>query len=282
MKFGRNYDTEIMELNQKTTGLRTDTDNNTSEIISIGNEFGKYKLEMNNIVKSLLEEHHNLLKEYNDLRIVIMNLKEDAKKEIEIKDTTDMMTCADICDQLTDVKHLNPTSLKYYLYELGLLTLSINKRLNTYKAVSNYKDISTDISQYMYVKGRVITFDKDAIEYFKKHLNDLRESANRYTRKLEQFSKSKDNIDTLKVKNYEDEIKSICGIGNNFDKSKWSKIYNIYKKNHPNFWNEHKKYADTYMLEHPNEKRPTVISYLVQQCGDGDVLLRIACELFVA
>ena len=191
MKFGRNYDTEIMELNQKTTGLRTDTDNNTSEIISIGNEFGKYKLEMNNIVKSLLEEHHNLLKEYNDLRIVIMNLKEDAKKEIEIKDTTDMMTCADICDQLTDVKHLNPTSLKYYLYELGLLTLSINKRLNTYKAVSNYKDISTDISQYMYVKGRVITFDKDAIEYFKKHLNDLRESANRYTRKLEQFSKSK-------------------------------------------------------------------------------------------
>ena len=237
---------------------------------------------MNNIVKSLLEEHHNLLKEYNDLRIVIMNLKEDAKKEIEIKDTTDMMTCADICDQLTDVKYLNPTSLKYYLYELGLLTLSINKRLNTYKAVSNYKDISTDISQYMHVKGRVITFDKDAIEYFKKHLNDLRESANKYTRKLEQFSKSKDNIDTLQVKNYEDEIKSICGIGNNFDKSKWSKIYNIYKKNHPNFWNEHKKYADTYMLEHPNEKRPTVIAYLVQQCGDGDILLRIACELFVA
>ena len=36
------------------------------------------------------------------------------------------------------------------------------------------------------------------------------------------------------------------------------------------------------MLEHPNEKRPTVIAYLVQQCGDGDVLLRIACELFVA
>lgn len=116
MKFGRNYDTEIMELNQKTTGLRTDTDNNKSDIISIGNEFGKYKLEMNNIVKSLLEEHHNLLKEYNDLRIVIMNLKEDAKKEIEIKDTTDMMTCADICDQLTDVKYLNPTSVKYYLY----------------------------------------------------------------------------------------------------------------------------------------------------------------------
>lgn len=282
MKFGRNYDTEIMELNQKTNGLRTDTDNNKTDIISIGNEFGKYKLEMADIVKSLLEDQRNLLKECSELKTEIVNLKNDHKQEIKIKaEIPNIMTCDDICTEITDVKYLTSTSFKYYLYELGLLTLNINKRLNTYKAVSNYKEICSEISQYMHVNGRVITFDKEIMGYLKQHIKELRDSVDRYLRKNIQYTKSKNKIDALQVKNYEDEIKSICGIGNNFDKSKWSKIYNIYKKSHPNFWNDHKKYADNYIVEHPNAKRPTVVAYLVQQCGDGDVLLRIACELFV-
>ena len=293
MKFGRNYDTEIMELNQKTnyldqktTGLRTDTDDNRTEIISIGNEFCKYKLEMNKIVKSLLDDQKCLLKECSELKVALTNLKNEKKVEMEVKsEMPDIMTCYDICAEITDVKYLNPTSLKYYLYELGLLTLNINKRLNTYKAVSNYKEIHTDISQYMHVKGRVITFDKGVIDYLKKHSEDLQNSIDRYLRKNIQYSKSKDRIDALKVKNYQTEICNICGTDSNgnYDATKWGQIYSRYSIEHKNWRNEYNKWADNYMVEHPRAKyRPTQITYLVQKVGDGDILLKIACELFVA
>lgn len=282
MKFGRNYDTEIMELNKKTDVLSEENKDNKNEIIAFGQDFANFKANFKEEMNGFLEQYKIMAKEHSEMKKLIEDFKNDHKQESNIKaETPDIMTCSDICTELTDVKNLNPTCLKYYLYELKLLVLNINKYHNTYKAVSNYKEICTEISKFMYVKGRVITFDKEVMDYFKQHTKELRDSIARYLRKNNQYSKSKDKIDALQVKNYEDEIKNICGIGSNFDKSKWSKIYDIYKKSHPNFWNEHKKYADNYIIEHQNEKRPTVVSYLVNQCNDGDVLLRIACELFV-
>lgn len=286
MKFRRNYDTEIMELNQKTTGLRTDTDNNKTEIISIGNEFGRYKLEKEETFNEIFETLKSVTKECSELRLQMKAMEEEKKKESEIKQNLpNVLTCDDICSEITGVKGLDKTTLKYYLYELDLLTLKINKYRNTYRVVPNYKDICTEISSYMDVNSGIITFDKNVLPYFKSHFKDLQNSVDRYLRKNIQYSKSKDRIDALKVNNYQTEICNICGTDSNgnYDATKWGQIYSRYSIEHKNWRNEYNKWADNYMTEHPRAKyRPTQITYLVQKVGDGDILLKIACELFVA
>ena len=277
----KNYDNEIMELNNKTSELSKATDKNKSDIILFGNDVTELKEEM----KYFLEQYKVMSREHSEMKKLLEDFKNDKEQEIKIKKgAPNILTCEDICSEITEVKYLNPTSLKYYLYELGLLKLNINKRLNTYKAVSNYKEICTDISQYMHVTGRVITFDKDVMSYFNEHLDDLRKSIEKYLRKMDQFTKSKNNIDVLKVKNYQTEIGNICGtsVNGSYDGTKWGQIYTRYSVEHEGWEKKYDKWAENYMAQHPKVKyKPTKITYLVQQCCDGDVLLKIACELFV-
>jgi len=287
--FGKDYDNEIMELakktnelDKKTTVLSEESDKNKSDIILFGNDVTELKDEM----RYFLDQYQIMSREHYEMKKLLEDLKNERKQEAEIKkEIPDILTCEDICSEITDVKYLTPTTLKYYLYELGLLKLNINKRLNTYKTVSNYKDICSEISQYMYVKGRVITFNKEAMSYFKMHIDDLKKSIDKYLRKMNQFAKSKNNIDALKVHNYQTEIGNICGTSVNglYDGTKWGQIYNRYSLEHENWEKKYNKWVENYMIQHPNTKyKPTKITYLVQQCGDGDVLLKIACELFVA
>lgn len=274
---GKNYDNEIMELNNKTNELSKATDKNKSDIILFANDVTELKETMND----LLTRYNDMSKEYYEMKKLIDDLKNEQKHEIEIKEqNVGILTCADVCNKL-GLKNLTQTNLKYYLYELGLLSLNINKHLNTYKAVPDYKKINSEIGKYMHVSGRVITFDKEALGYFNDHNDQLKESVERYLRRQSQFKESKQHLSEIQVNNYQKEINRICGVKDSFDKDKWAKIYGIYKKSHPNFWNDHKKYVDEFLKENPNGKKPTMVTYLVQKVGDGDVLLKIACELFV-
>lgn len=60
-------------------------------------------------------------------------------------------------------------------------------------------------------------------------------------------------------------------------KSNIKKKYRVTTKTDPT-WTE------KFLQEHPNYKydKPSRIMYLVKEAGDGDVLLKIACELFVS
>lgn len=273
----KDYDAEIMELNNKTNELSKETDKNKSDIILFGNDVAELKETMNN----LLDGYKNISKEYYEMKKIMEDLKNDQKHEIEIKkQKSDILTCGDVCKKIA-LKNLNQTSLKYFLYELGLLKLNINKHLNTYAVVSDYEKVNSEVGQYMHVSGRVITFDKEVLNYFNEHANQLKESIERYLKKQTQFKESKKHLSKIQVNNYQKEINKICGVSDSYDKEKWAKIYGIYKKYHPNFWNEHNKYVEKFLKENPNEKKPTMITYLVQEVGDGDVLLKIACELFV-
>ena len=273
----KDYDAEIMELNNKTNELSKETDKNKSDIILFGNDVAELKETMNN----LLDGYKNISKEYYEMKKIMEDLKNDQKHEIEIKkQKSDILTCGDVCKKIA-LKNLNHTSLKYFLYELGLLKLNINKHLNTYAVVSDYEKVNSEVGQYMHVSGRVITFDKEVLNYFNEHANQLKESIERYLKKQTQFKESKKHLSKIQVNNYQKEINKICGVSDSYDKEKWAKIYGIYKKYHPNFWNEHNKYVEKFLKENPNEKKPTMITYLVQEVGDGDVLLKIACELFV-
>ena len=273
----KNYDNEIMELNNKTSELSKATDKNKSDIILFGNDVTKLKEEM----KYFLEQYKVMSREHSEMKKLLEDFKNDQKLEIEItKQKSGILTCGDICKKIA-LKNLNQTSLKYFLYELGLLKLNINKHLNTYAVVSDYEKVNSEVGQYMHVSGRVITFDKEVLNYFNEHTNQLKESIERYLRKQTQFKESKKHLSKIQVNNYQKEINKICGVSDSYDKEKWAKIYGIYKKYHPNFWNEHNKYVEKFLKENPNEKKPTMITYLVQEVGDGDVLLKIACELFV-
>lgn len=273
----KNYDNEIMELNNKTSELSKATDKNKSDIILFGNDVTKLKEEM----KYFLEQYKVMSREHSEMKKLLEDFKNDKKLEIEItKQKSGILTCVDICKKIA-LKNLNQTSLKYFLYELGLLKLNINKHLNTYAVVSDYEKVNSEVGQYMHVSGRVITFDKEVLNYFNEHTNQLKESIERYLRKQTQFKESKKHLSKIQVNNYQKEINKICGVSDSYDKEKWAKIYGIYKKYHPNFWNEHNKYVEKFLKENPNEKKPTMITYLVQEVGDGDVLLKIACELFV-
>lgn len=273
----KNYDNEIMELNNKTSELSKATDKNKSDIILFGNDVTELKEEM----KYFLEQYKVMSREHSEMKKLLEDFKNDQKLEIEItKQKSGILTCGDICKKIA-LKNLNQTSLKYFLYELGLLKLNINKHLNTYAVVSDYEKVNSEVGQYMHVSGRVITFDKEVLNYFNEHTNQLKESIERYLRKQTQFKESKKHLSKIQVNNYQKEINKICGVSDSYDKEKWAKIYGIYKKYHPNFWNEHNKYVEKFLKENPNEKKPTMITYLVQEVGDGDVLLKIACELFV-
>ena len=61
-------------------------------------------------------------------------------------------------------------------------------------------------------------------------------------------------------------------------------IYKRYEDDHKDWLKKYDLWTEKFLQEHPNYKydKPSRIMYLVKEAGDGDVLLKIACELFVS
>ena len=278
----KDYDAEIALLNKRQNELSVKTDENKSEVISLGIDFGEYK----EFIGNQFNEVWDFMKSLNSDLSEFKKWKEEQKREIDSTkkakaELSNTLTCQEVSDALTGFSYLTQTSFKYYLYELGIMDLKINPVNNTYKISSNYDNSVSELKQYIHITDRAITFDKDVLDYLMNNSKELQESIYRYVRKQNQYNKSKRHLAEIQVTDYQAEINKICGTYTSYDKDKWAKIYGIYKKYHPNFWNEHKKYVEKFLKENPNEKKPTMITYLVQEVGDGDVLLKIACELFV-
>ncbi len=198
------------------------------------------------------------------------------------------MTYKEICDSLDGFNYLNQTSFKYYLYENGILDLKINRVHNTYKISDNFSNSNSEIKKYIHVTDGAITFSKDVLEFLINNSQDLQNSIDRYIRKQKQFNESKQHLSEIEIKNYQKEIGIICGVDNkenkNYNPKKWGMIYKRYEVDHKDWLKKYDLWAEKFLKEHPNYKynKPSRIMYLVQEVGDGDVLLKIACELFVA
>lgn len=292
----KNYDTEIALLNkqqailnEKQNVLSEKTDKNKSDVVALGINFTEWKTaigeEFSNVwdfvhhINSELEE----FKQWKEEQGIEIKATEKAKSELP-----DTLTYKEICDFLDGFNYLDQTSFKYYLYESGILDLKINRVRNTYKISDNFGNANSEIKQYIHVTDGAITFDKDVLEFLINNSQDLQNSIDRYIRKQKQFNESKQHLSEVEIKNFQKEIGIICGVDSgenkNYNPKKWGMIYKRYEADHKDWLKKYDLWADKFLQKHPNYKydKPSRIMYLVQEVGDGDVLLKIACELFVA
>lgn len=281
---GKDYDIEIASLNERQNELSQQTNRNKSEIIAFGTDFSNYKTSIDDRMNEVWE----FLKHLNSDLAEFKKWKEEQNREsvaIETAKTVlpDTLTYKEVCQSLKDFTYLTTTTLKYYLYECGIMELKINPIHNTFRISENFNKSESELKKYIHTTDGAITFDKTVLDYFTNNPKGLQESIDRYIRRQKQFNESKEHLSEIEIKNFQAEICAICGTKESYDKEKWTLIYNMYEKDHPNYRKKYNTFADTYMLEHPNVKyKPSVVKYLVHECGDGNVLLKIACELFVA
>lgn len=285
----KNYDTEIALLNERQNELSEITDKNKNDMVALGINFTEWK-------SAIGEEFSNVwdfLKHMNSELEEFKQWKEEQSKEIKATEKAkiqlpDTLTYKEVCDSLDGFNYLDQTSLKYYMYESGILDLKINRVRNTYKISDNFGNSNSEIKKYIHMTDGVITFDKDILEFLINNSQDLQNSIDRYIRKQKQFNESKQHLSEVEIKNFQEEIGIICGVDRgerkNYNPKKWGMIYKRYEIDHKDWLKKYDLWAKNFLQEHPNYKydKPSRIMYLVQEVGDGDVLLKIACELFVA
>lgn len=284
----KNYDTEIALLNERQTELYERADKNKSDIVSFSIDFGDFKTSVGNDMNEIWDYIKNLHSKVAEFE----KWKEIQNKEniaIETAKTVlpDTLTYKEVCQSLKDFAYLTTTTLKYHLYECGIMDLKINPIHNTFRISENFDKSDSELKKYIHTTDGAITFDKEVLEYFTNNPKGLQDSIDKYIRKQKQFNESKEYLSATQVKNYQEEIGKICGVdnanGKNYNGKKWGMIYKQYETNHKNWLSKYELWAEKFLKEHPScQYKPTRITYLVQECGDGDVLLRIACELFVA
>ena len=285
----KNYDTEIALLNERQNELSEKTDKNKSEIISFGMDFSNFKSSISKDFKEVWDfiEHMNSdMAEFKKWKEE--QTQENVKTEKAKSLLPETLTYKEICELLDGFVYLDQTSFKYYLYENGILDLKINRIRNTYKISENFGNSTSEIKQYIHVTDGAITFDNGVLDFLIKNSSDLQNSIDRYIRKQKQFNESKQHLSEVEIKNFQKEIGIICGVDSgesrNYNPKKWGMIYKRYEVDHKDWLKKYDLWADKFLQEHPNYKydKPSRVMYLVQEVGDGDVLLKIACELFVA
>lgn len=285
----RNYDTEIASLTERQNELSMVLDKSNNDILAFSANFDKHKEEIKdefNEVWEFVKHLNNDFAEFKKWKIEHDNEKTATEKaKTTLPDT---LTYKEVCKALKDFRYLHTSSFKYYLYERGILDLKINPIHNSYRISESYDSSEADVKKYINITNGVITFNKDVLEYFMKNPKELQESLDRYTRKQKQYSESKRSLSEAQVINYREEIGRICGIdndnGNKYDQTKWGLVYGRYGIDHKNWVDKYKLWAEKRIKEQPHRYKkydPTRLEYLVEVCGDGDVLLKIACELFV-
>lgn len=281
---GKDYETEIALLNERQNEISQQTDRNKSDIISFSLDLSNYKKSVGSDITEIFEYIKSLNLKVSELE----KWKEEQNKESIATETAktilpDTLTYKEVCQSLKDFTYLTTTTFKYYLYECGIMDLKINPIHNSFRISENFGKSDSELKKYIHTTDGTITFDKEVLEYLTNNPKGLQESIDRYIRRQKQFNESKEHLSEIEIKNFQEEICAICGTKESYEKEKWALIYNMYEKDHPNYRKKYDTFADTYMSEHPNAKyKPSVVKYLVHECGDGNVLLKIACELFVA
>lgn len=212
----------------------------------------------------------------NKIQEQVMLTQEEKAKEAAPTE----LSCNEVCTGLKGVvKLLSSTTLKYYLYENGILDLNINKVRDTYSLSKSYKDIDSELKKYIHVHdNNAVTFLPEFVDYLKSDVTPLVESIGRYERRHKQFKESKDKLTVSAINNFKEEIHKICGIKDSYDPAKYGALYARYGVLYPGWEKNYEKYKTQHTL--PNFV-PTKLTYIFQERGHGEILLKIACELYV-
>lgn len=289
----KTYDNELILLNKKYDEVSAGIDKCNNDNVALGMAFDNYKQELANDKTSILSQIGDIWEFVHNLNADIIKFnqwKEEQDKEIEAtqkaKDVMpDNLTYKEVCKSLKEFRYLSTASFKYFLYECGILDMKINQIHNTYRLSENFSTSNAEVKKYIHTTNGVVTFDKNILEYFMENSNELQASIDRYVKKQKQFNESKERISMKRVKNYQAEIGKICGIddgnGKKYNVDNWEILYKRYGVDHKDWLEKYYLWKPQYLSEHPELKYATRLTYIVKECGDGDVLLKIACELFV-
>lgn len=179
-----------------------------------------------------------------------------------------------------NIKGFYPTQVKYFLFDNGILDLNIHETKNTFSSKPIFDETTNmELAKTVHWDNKRITFTNEFVTYCSNHKEDVLRCIEKYANKQRQYKESKKKLESKNVKNYNNEIDRICGIGLDYDenKYKWAAIYKVFKMDFPTFEDDIAKYRK----EHSDSKYPiTKVKYVVSVMGEGNYLLKIACDLF--
>ena len=233
-------------------------------------------------------------KETNDLIAILMeriNKLEESKIDtssrytgnVKIKEPQqddDILNIDSLYEKIKFPK-LTSTKLKYFLYENGIYDMKINETRDSYSLKETFsKDANSELIKYIHTDGEKVTFSKDIVDYLINKKLDILDSSNRYDAKKEQYKISRNKVAAKQVKNYEDEVKRICKVSNNeTSRKRYNNVYNVFAKTFPTFFQDLKKYREEHHVD--GKYDITIVKYVVEIMQQGNLLLKIACELYV-
>ncbi len=245
------------------------------DLINYEKERLKENKQINEVISTLTEKIRLLEGQKKDN--VTVNLK---NSEIEASQSDDLFGVRDLCRKV-NISGFDQTKLKYFLYENGIYDLKINEYRDGYFLKSEFNEnVNRELAKYIHTDGKNITFSKNIIEYLLEHKEDILRSIARYEAKKKQYKISKKNVTAKQVKNYEDEIKNICKVSNNeTSRKRYNHVYRIFAKTFPTFFEDLKRYREKHHID--GEFDITIVRYVVEIMQQGNLLLKIACELYV-
>ena len=177
---------------------------------------------------------------------------------------------------------LNGTEFKYFLYLEGLLSMNFNQNSRraraSYKISDKYENIDHEFKQYIIIDSAAnFSFNPEIIPLLHNYTEKIYDSLRKSQRRRAKYNESQKVLEKKLQCNYRIEINKICGIKDKYDKEKYKKLYEKYMQavDHKSLFTDWNKYK-----EEVNDKI-TCLDYIVNELKHGDILLRLACELFV-
>ena len=156
------------------------------------------------------------------------------------------------------------------------MNMTINRERNSFSLiVDKLNAVDLELMNHLAIADGKLFFEKSIVGYIQNRKSDIEESVGRYHAKQEQYKKSSQSLASRNVENYRVEINLICG---NDSSERWLAIYKVFAKRFKTFYNDHKKYIE----DHKGETKYdiTKIKYIVGIMGEGNYLLKIACDLY--
>lgn len=232
--------------------------------------------EINKAIKNLLERI-SILEEQKKDEITVNNLNNSELKPPEVNDILDIRS---LCREL-NIPGFAPTNLKYYLYEHGIFDMKINEFRNSYFIKSTfYESVDKELLNYIHISKKKSHLVKTSLHILRvikirsgSLLSDMK-------KKEKEYKIARKNVSVKRVEDYKEEVKRICGMNSS---AKWTPMYKEFSKTFPNFYKDWEKADKKFKennLEHPDWNYPKV-DFIVNDMQQGNVLLKIACQLYV-
>lgn len=253
--------------------VRRDIENNRYEIED-------FKIKQEEKMQLLMDEILNLKNNYSNKVRLIEDEKDSLKNELDEimslqKIKKDKLTILDVCKH-PDIINIKTAEFKYYLYKNGVMNMTINKERNSFTLnTDGLCKVNSELKEHFLIVENKLLFNNTILEYIKKYEKEILESVNQYNAKQEQYKISKHNLESRNVTNYKEEIKLICGTDSN---EKWNAIYKIFSQKNKTFYDEYNKYKTEHHVE--GKYDISMVAYVVSVMGEGNYLLKIACDLF--